>query len=116
MRDKTPEVGREFVEYRRGTRAIERLEVVQGGSDVGRYLVEDQDGTFKSIDWYVDVNDLVVDGVKVEPEVGDEILRTDPRGATQRYRVLPVPGGRHFEIVDERVGMYRIHSKLVDTT
>lgn len=116
LRSKLPPAAREYVIYRRDTRVIERLEVVQGQSRVDNYDVDNQDGTYKSIDWYVmePAAFAFADGAPIEPEKGDLIERTDELGRTQTYMVLPVPGGREFEVVDERIGpVPRIHSKQV---
>lgn len=108
-------VAKEIVQYQDGPDVIEQLEVAQGDSAVENYVVDDQDGTYKAIDWYVDVDKLVIKGQRVEPSVGAEIRRTGVQGEQETYMVLPRQGGRHFEVVDERIRMYRIHTKFNGT-
>jgi hypothetical protein len=115
LRSKVPQAAREFVNYYRGAQVIEGLEVVQGQSFVERYDVDGQDGTYKAIDWIVmDPAAFRFGDEHVEPAKGDIVERFDELGRTQRYMVLPVPGGRQFEVVDERIGpVPRIHSKQI---
>lgn len=119
LRDKLPQVGREYVEYRRGTAAIESLEVVQGRSLVESFTVEDSEGSYKSIDWLIDLWDLNFGDSQIEPQKGDRIIRVNESGIHETYEVLPITGGREFEVVDERLQrsgkgpLARVHTKQI---
>lgn len=119
FREKLPAVARVTIDYRRGVEVLEGLEAVQGSSEVQSYTVEDADGTYKSIDWYIAAADLVFEGQVSEPRKGDEITRMNLAERTEVYVVLPIPGGREFESIDERIDhadrgrLLRVHSKFV---
>jgi hypothetical protein len=114
LRTKLPMVARQTVAYRRGIHQIDELDAVQGNSEVESYVVEDAEGTFRSVDWYIEATSLIIDGLLVEPASGDEVRRTNEAGRVEVYLVLPIPGGREFELVDERIGLlYRVHTKFV---
>lgn len=114
LRDKLPQVARQVIAYRRGIHQIDELSAIQSNSETESYQVEDAEGTFRSVDWYIEAAELALDGLLVEPQRGDEIRRVNEQGRVEVYVVLPVPGGRVFEQIDERVGLlYRVHSKFV---
>lgn len=114
LRDKLPQVARQVIAYRRGIHQIDELSAVQSNSETESYTVEDAEGTFRSVDWYIEAAELAIDGLLVEPKRGDEIRRTNEQGRIEVYVVLPIPGGREFELLDERIGLlYRVHSKFV---
>jgi hypothetical protein len=114
LRAKLPKVAKQVIAYRRGIIQIDELEAVQSNSETESYTVEDAEGTFRSVDWYIEAAQLAIDGLLVEPQRGDEIRRTNEQGRVEVYVVLPIPGGRVFEQLDERVGLlYRVHSKFV---
>lgn len=114
FRDKLPRVAKQPIAYRRGIYEIDGLEAIQSNSEVENYVVEDAEGTFRSVDWYIEAADLSIEGQLVEPQIGDEIRRTNEAGRVEVYAVLPIPGGREFELMDERIGLiFRVHSKFV---
>lgn len=121
FRDKLPQVAFVTIEYRRGVEMLEGLEAVQGNSETEQYTVEDVDGSYRSIDWYIAKSDLVFDGAVSDPRKGDEITKTNAAGGREVYVVLPIPGGREFESLDERMDhaqrgvLLRVHSKFVRT-
>lgn len=100
----------ESVTYDRNGEAV-ALTAIPGDTQA-----EQDDGTALTIqttvkDWLVDVVDLVLDSVAVEPERGDLIKQTIG-SATHTFEVLPF-GESAYTFTDRLNTRYRIHTKLI---
>jgi hypothetical protein len=86
---------------------------------IGRTEFEQDDGggfpvQVHTTDFLIDVADLELDGIPVEPSRGDRIIdgRID-EGVV--FEVMPIPGGHVWRFADEYRKVYRIHTKQVET-
>lgn len=62
--------------------------------------------TYESRDYLICAEDLVLDGITVLPEPGDEVLED-----SQTFVVLPLPNEEHFRFADPYRVLLRIHTK-----
>jgi len=95
------------VVYSRRTQPIElvaipaRVRDTDFGGDVMELTAREQD-------WIVWRDDLTLDGVPILPERNDVIVRTDERGNTRKYEVLPRLGERCYRFTDQSEQQLRI--------
>jgi hypothetical protein len=64
--------------------------------------------TARVADFVVTAGDLLLDGVNVRPELGDQIVVDD-----QVYEVMNLVGGQHFQTVGMSDSYWRIHTREV---
>lgn len=97
--------------YSRGSDAVQ-LTAAPGRT---KYETVDQEGATVAAsqdDWLVTAAELVLAGVRTEPNRGDTIEVTRRDGSQQTYEVMPITdGGECFSLDPHRV-TYRIHSRL----
>lgn len=101
------------VHYVRGTSSIS-LPATLGSTDFQR---DDGNGfavNFQSVDFLIDVADLVIDGVPTEPQRGDRVVvgELDEGGV---HEVMSDLGGPPYRFSDPYRRVYRIHTKRVET-
>lgn len=121
FRSKLPQVAKETVRYVRGSLAIEELEIISGRSEIESYHSDEIEGTYRAKDWYVDEAKLSFGGPPTRPEKGDQIHVPTEFGF-EVWEVLPIPGNRDHETVDERLrtvegeegDWIRVHTKLLE--
>jgi hypothetical protein len=103
----------ETVTYRRGGVSSVTLTAVAGQSFEQRVGPDQQAVEVRVQDWLVKAGDLVLDGMRVEPERMDTICRTLPDGSAELYQVQPLAGVRCYELSDSGRDTLRIHTKLI---
>lgn len=99
------------VTYRRGSRTVTLL------ATVGRSMVSIQeDGNLRreytDRDYLIDAALLILNGMAVEPRVGDRIIDTNDE-ATHVYEVLASDGETAWRWSDPFRIKYRVHTKRV---
>ena len=82
--------------------------VFRYGNEVGALIRE------VSTDFIIDVADLVIDGVTVEPARGDQVWQVAD-GVTYKYGVMSFGGEPAWRWTDGHRRAWRIHTKLVGT-
>ena len=98
--------------YRRGAESFEPL-ATKGITGAERH---DGDGMIindEIRDWLINRGQMVLNGVAVQPEEGDEIVETDAQGITNVWKVLPLVNNRCWRWSGPHHLRYRIHVKLV---
>lgn len=101
------------VTYRRGTQEVE-LPATKGRRV---FEITDEGGlntTLESTDWIVTAEDLELDGSRITPKRGDQIVEVI-EGRTSTFEVLEIPGVPVSSWTDPRQISRRIHTKLVKT-
>lgn len=99
------------VTYQRGESTIE----VRASRGRREYEVTDASGfitAYESIDWLVDLSDLLIDDIRCEPEQGDRIIEGSLEDGVV-YQVMPPPGRAAWEYADAYRNKFRIHTKYV---
>ena len=100
------------VAYRRGAESFTPL-ATKGVTGAERH---DGDGMIindEIRDWLINRDQMVLNGVAVEPEEGDEIVETDPQGVTNVWKVLPLVSDRCWRWSGPHNLRFRIHVKLI---
>ena len=108
-------VAAEDVVYTRGGTSIE-IEAIPGSRNALLDEIEGEQASSVDFDWIISADNLLIGGVKVEPQKGDTIVWIDARDNTRTYKVLPDDNERCFRPVDQLGLMYRIHTKLVEVS
>jgi hypothetical protein len=101
------------VTYRRGSSSAKVLATVGATrfeSDNGSGMVVEME----SRDYLIASADLVLDGQRVLPERGDQVLETCD-GATHIYEVMDLGSEKHFVTCDPDGRTLRIHTKFTGT-
>lgn len=102
------------VTYSRGAASVEIALAVPGQTPVS---IEDEAGVSirgKRADWIIMAADLVLGGVAVLPEVGDQI-RVAAATGTAVYEVQRLAGEGHCVACDQKQTAFRIHTRLINT-
>lgn len=103
--------GSRTAEYRRGDRAV----TVRAAVGRTNHEYDRGDGLIvrvESRDYLVDVADLALNGVPVEPQDGDQVVDADGAGREVAYEVAAVAGGPCFRFTDGYRRRFRIHTKF----
>ena len=103
----------ERVHYLRSA-AVTEMPAVLGGSD---FDVDQGDGSMLRVhahDFVIRADQLLLDGIPVEPEEGDRII-VGTLGAGEVYEVMGIPGEPAWRYTDEHRYAYRIHTKHVES-
>lgn len=98
------------VTYRRGNDSIDSLAVVPGNTRHDELGAEAANVTSRDRDWIALAADLVIGGVRVEPDRGDEIDWIDATGTKRTFCVLERPGDRCFRYTDQTMLQVRIYT------
>lgn len=98
------------VRYRRGAEYVDLV------ATVGQVPIDSRSGqgvlqNWKRRDYLIDRSDLLLDGIAIEPEMGDWIEQT-LNGETHVFQVLNNDDGRCFD-TDASGGMLRIYTKEI---
>jgi len=67
----------------------------------------------KVTDWLIAAAKLLVNGLQVDPEEGDQIVFVNAIGRKETYLVLPIGGDKCFRPSDPYGNTLRIHTRLV---
>jgi hypothetical protein len=66
----------------------------------------------REVDWLIAASLITVNGAKVNPAEGDQVVFVNPFKQTETWEVRPLAGQKCFRPIDT-MGMYlRIHAKL----
>lgn len=117
--------GSKWLGRQRREHAAQEVVYLRGGSSVGvpatigqtDFQRDDGNGfplTFQSVDFLITAADLVLDGIPVTPERGDQVItgRID-EGVV--YELMDNLGGPAWKYADAYRRVYRIHTKQVAT-
>lgn len=116
--------GSKWLGRQRREHAAQEVVYLRGGSSVGvpatigrTEFDQDESGypvRVHSTDFLIDVADLELDGIPVEPQRGDQVItgRID-EGVV--FEVMNVPGAGYWRYADAYRRVYRVHTKQVGT-
>lgn len=103
-------LGGESVIYRRGNDSIDIIAVPVRTSHDDYSTEDDVSLTARERDWIVLTEELVLDGVMISPQRGDEIDFIDALERKHTFQVLPRAGDRCFRHTDPTLAQLRIYS------
>jgi hypothetical protein len=96
----------ETITYVRGTNTIS-VTAVPGQSTFDEVASDGEvRSQMKTIDWLVVPSVLKIGGMPIEPQRGDQVIRSDG----QKFDVLPGAGNTAWQWSDSRMTFYRIHT------
>lgn len=102
-------VAKERIAYARGVNCL-TLEAIPGRHENQLDAIEEQQASAREFDWIVCSNELLIDGRKIEPQLGDVITWCDLDGNDRTYHVVQGQLDRCFSVVDQLGILYRIHT------
>lgn len=103
-------LGGESVTYRRGNDSIDIIAVPVRTSHDDYATEDDLSLTARERDWIVLAEELVFDGVMVEPQRGDEIDWIDSLERKHTYQILQRAGDRCFRHTDPTLTQLRLYT------
>jgi hypothetical protein len=103
-------LGGESVIYRRGNDSIDLIAVPVRTQHDDYSTEDDLSLTARERDWIIAADELVFDGVMIEPQRLDEIDWIDSLGRKHTYQVLQRAGDRCFRHTDLTLTQLRVYT------
>lgn len=103
-------LGGESVVYRRGNDSIDIIAVPVRTSHDDYATEDDLSLTARERDWIIAADQLVFDGVMIEPQRLDEIDWIDSLGRKHTYQVLQRAGDRTYRHTDPTLTQLRVYT------
>lgn len=96
--------------YRRGA-VTQAMTATLGTSNFAQTDMQGVEVIYASQDFRIQVEELLLNGVAIIPDVNDEIDHVDKFGRTRTYKVLPMSNVPAYTWAEPEHIAYRVHTK-----